>query len=487
MSRADWPKAHLLRRAAFSASPDEWAEARAYSYDELVDWLVDYGNEPDDVEMHLGDPAYVLVTPPRGASFSPNTVISDARQRWLFRMVHTRRPLEEKMTLFWHNFFATAYGKIAGIYGGTEATRMIAARPSEDPGRAEGHVVTLRKHATGNFRELLTAVAKDPAVLVWLDGRTNIRTRPQENFARELMELFSVGIGFHTESDVYAGARVFTGWNLQRTGATNDPAGRYEFVYNASQHDTGSKTFSFPVYANGSRVIPARSASDGVQDGLDLIDALARHPETARRLARRLFAFFVSEAVEPPAGFVERLAGVYLSQGLELKPVLRELFQSPEFTDPRHFYSRCSWPVEFVVRCLKEAGWTGYSLADAATPLAQMGQVLFDPPSVGGWRTGTAWFASASMLARMNFAAALARSQRSRLAAELAAIGRQPSTLVSYLSTRLLPVHLEPREHDALLAYVQGSGSWTGSTSQIQTKVGGLVHLILGSAEYQVL
>ena len=152
-------------------------------------------------------------------TFAPHLNITDARQRWLFRMVHSERPLQEKMALFWHNHFATAYTKIAGAYDGTEATRMLAAKPSEDRDGTKGQLELFREHALGNFRDLLIAVSKDPAILVWLDGRDNIATRPQENYAREIMELFTFGVANVVEDDVKAAARVFTGWNLQRLGA----------------------------------------------------------------------------------------------------------------------------------------------------------------------------------------------------------------------------------------------------------------------------
>jgi uncharacterized protein (DUF1800 family) len=167
--------------------------------------------------------------------FSPNTSIEDARQRWLFRMVHSQRPLQEKMTLFWHNHFATAYSKVAGAVGAVQATKMMALKAGELPG-PQGQIELLREHALGNFRNLLIEIAKDPAMVVWLDGRTNVRARPQENFAREVMELFTFGVGQYTEEDVYAAARVFTGWNLRNAtgGVTTDPATYYEFLPLAS-------------------------------------------------------------------------------------------------------------------------------------------------------------------------------------------------------------------------------------------------------------
>src|SRR5262249_25956085 len=153
----------------------------------------------------------------------------------------------------------------------------------------------------------------------------NTRAKPQENFAREIMELFTVGVGHYTEDDVYAGARVFTGWNMQQVGSAADGSRHWEFVYNANQHETTAKTFSFPIGSSGSRTIAARSAGDGMQDGLDLIDALAANPNTARYLATKLYRFFVSEFGAVNATFVDRIANVYLQSRYDMKAVLREV------------------------------------------------------------------------------------------------------------------------------------------------------------------
>ena len=285
---------HLLRRAAFGATEEDVARYSAMPYVAAVERLLTYDNIPDDVDSKIGQSGYVGITARAANGFQPQSNIDDARQRWLFRMVHSQRPLQEKMALFWHNHFATAYSKIAGTFNGTEATRMLASKPSDDPDRVVGQIELFRQNALGNFRDLLTAVAKDPAMLVWLDGRLNVRGRPQENFARELMELFTMGVGTFQETDVYAGARVFTGWNLARPNN-----GYYAFTYVAGQHDIDAKEFSFPIYANGGRVIPARAAAQGMQDGTDLIDAVVRHPATGPRLARKLYDFFMNETDAP--------------------------------------------------------------------------------------------------------------------------------------------------------------------------------------------
>src|SRR6185436_5115755 len=139
---------------------------------------------------------------------------------------------------FWHNHFATGYNKIAGTYGAAEGARYLAAKASEDPGRVRGQIEMLRDNALGNFRDILINIAKDTAILVWLDGRTNTKAKPQENFAREIMELFTMGVGTFAEADVYAGARVFSGWNLARPGT--GAARKYTFNYNVAQHETGA-------------------------------------------------------------------------------------------------------------------------------------------------------------------------------------------------------------------------------------------------------
>src|SRR5688572_16778038 len=331
---------HLLRRAGFGATSAEAATFSQRGFAATLDELVGYHRTPDDVDSLIGQPGYAAVVPTAGMaeSFSPSTVINDARQRWLFRMVHARRPLQEKMALFWHQHFATAYSKIANAVGGVGATQMMSATRAEHPAGLWSQLELFRDYALPNFRDLLFEVARDPAMLYWLDGRLNTRARPQENFAREVMELFTIGIGQFTEADVYAGARVFTGWNLQQIGARDDPNSFYQLFYNAAQHDTNAKTFSFAIYADGSRTIAARAAGNGMQDGLHLIAALARHPHTARRLARRLWTYFVSEIQAPDEAFVEQIATVYLQSDCHMAPTVRAVLVSRAFGAPSSYF-----------------------------------------------------------------------------------------------------------------------------------------------------
>ena len=216
MPRGDRVLEHVLRRLGFGADPSEVGRYAGRSIGSVIDTFLNYEQEADDVDTHIGSPDYIAVTT-RG-QFSPNTVINDARQRELFRMVHSTRPLQEKMALFWHNHFATAYSKIAGAVGQDRATRMMDNDPGSLDGSEPGQIQKLRQFGTGSFPNLLLTMAKDPAMIYWLDSQLNTRTRPQENFGREIMELFSMGIGNYTEADVYAAARVFTGFNWQIVG-----------------------------------------------------------------------------------------------------------------------------------------------------------------------------------------------------------------------------------------------------------------------------
>ncbi len=477
---ADDSIAHLLRRAGFGASPDDLARFGSKSYGAAVDALVNYQSTPDDVDGKIGQAGYVGTT--SNGPFSPNTVISDARQRWLFRMVHSARPLQEKMTLFWHNYFATGYTKVSQA-GQMDGTRLMAAKASEDVKGQQGQIEKLRANALGTLNNLLNTIATDPAMLIWLDGNTNTKNNPQENFGRELMELFSRGVGFYTEQDVYAAARVFTGWNLRIDRGAGDGSNAYSFVYNANLHETAPKTFSFPIYSDGSSTIPSRAASEGMQDGLDLINALSMHPETARRVVTKLYHFFISETVPPSAAFIDQLALIYLRNGSNIRPVVQNILLSSQFTDPSIFFTRYAWPAEYVVRAIKETGWTGFSLGTTLTPLVNMGQQLFEPPDVAGWDLAESWFSTGKMLARMNFASTLAGNQKFRLGTAAAPARGSAQALVSFMLDKMTPAAADSMYPD-LVAYA-GTGAWTGSDAQLQTRASGLAHLILGSAEYQ--
>ncbi len=477
---------HLLRRAGFGASATEIQTYSDLGYATALDRLINYEHVFDNVDDLIGQPGYVGMT--IVGPFTPATNIAHARQRWLFRMVHTPRPLQEKMTLFWHNHFATAFSKIAGTITASDAARVMASKPGDDGANVEGQIELFRRMAVGNFRDLLLAVAKDVAMLIWLDGRTNVKAQPQENFARELMELFTFGVGHYTETDVYAGARVFTGWNMSARSSPTDPNGVYTFQYNANQHETSAKgPFSFPIYPDGGRTIPARAASAGIQDGIDLIDAVVAHPNTGPRLAQKLYAFFVNEVDPPDQSLIAAMASDFYRSNYEIKPMLIRLFSSAAFTDPSAFFKRYSWPAEFVARAIKEMGWSGFSVNDALNPMITMDQQLFEPPNVSGWSLGESWFTSGSMLARMNFAATLAGNQKFELRNAARGVVKSPENLVSWAMDRMTTPAFDSGSYGALLDYARAGGAWTGSDTQLATKASGVAHLIVGSGDYQLV
>ena len=222
-----------------------------------------------------------------------------------------------------------------------------------------------------------------------------------------------------------------------------------------------------------------------MQDGIDFITALALHPETARRLARKLWNFFVSELGAPDPAFVEAVAAEYLRNNTEMRPVVRYILGSSWFLDPGRSYTRYSWPVEFVVHAIREVGWQGFSVNSARTPLTNMGQTLFEPPDVAGWELGQGWFSTGAMLARTNFASTLASNQKFNLAEAAEPHRGSPGVFLDFFLERLSPPPYESVPYGELLAHITSNAPWTGSASQIRTKAAGLVKLIVGSADYQ--
>ena len=482
MSHLDPVVHHLLRRAGFGASQAEAASWNQLSMNAAVDRLVDYESVTEDVDQRIGSFGY-LGTTSRGP-FNPDNRITDARQRWLFRMVHSQRPLQEKMALFWHNHFATGFTKVAGQLGGPAASRAMASSMVGTGAPGRGQLELFRQHAVGSFRDLLLAVSQDPAMVVWLDGHKNVKESPQENYARELMELFTIGVGAHTESDVRAAARVFTGWSLRPQGTGRED--RYAtFFFDPRRHDSAPKTFSFAIYPDGRTTIPSRDTAAGFQDGVDLITALARHPATGPRLVEKLYRFFVNEVDPPDPGLVQQLTATYYATNFSVREVVRQLLRSSGFQDPRNYWPRHSWPAEFVVRLIKEVGWSGFTAAAALAPMANMGQILFEPPNVSGWATGPGWFSTGTMLARTNFAARLTENQRLALRTDALSSAQTPEALLNYFLDRLSLQPLAPEVRESFLGYLRAGVGSTDSAALVTTKASGLVHLLAGSGEYQ--
>ncbi|MBX9582495.1 MAG: DUF1800 domain-containing protein [Gemmataceae bacterium] len=354
--------AHLYRRAAFGPSPADTDRALADGPEKTLDRLMAGEPNPALPDDLLADTA--------GYYGDPNGL----RGWWLYAMLETGHPLREKLTLFWHNHFATSYGKV----------RSTALMREQN--------LLLRRHALGKFRPFLLDVSRDTAMLVWLDSNRNVKGAPNENFSREVMELFSLGVGNYTEKDVQEAARAFTGWH-------HDPEVE-RFEYNPDLHDDGSKT----VFGK-----------TGAWNGDDIVRLCCDRPACARFLVGKLYAFLVSET-PPPKGLLAPLEERFRAGDYDIADLVRTVLGSRLFFSAHAYHKRVKWPVEFAVGAVRavvpprpadpNVRWV--SVGDLTDPLGKMGQALFAPPNVKGWRTGTDWLNSATLLARNNFAETVA-------------------------------------------------------------------------------
>jgi uncharacterized protein (DUF1800 family) len=347
---------HLYRRAAFGASIDELRRAAA--------------DEPASVIRRLleGDPAHIQrdqELAEEGKQIAERNNAFDLRGWWLDRMLNTHHPLREKMTLFWHNHFATSINKIM---------RAELMHRQND---------LLRTHALAKFGPMLQQISKDPAMLIWLDSNSNVKGKPNENYGRELMELFSLGVhSVYTEKDIREAARAFTGWHTD--GA--------RFVFKSDLHDDDNKTVL---------------GKTGNLDGGDVVEICLSQDVCARFLVRKMYRFFVSESVVPPDSFIEPLAETYRKSGYDTALVVKTMLSSRHFFSAHAYRHRVKSPVEYCLGLVKALG-RGMIKPRALVPyLELMGQHLFAPPNVKGWEGGTAWLNTATILVRHNMAYAL--------------------------------------------------------------------------------
>jgi len=393
----DLPRAaHLLRRAGFAPSWNQLEEA------------VQNGCGPTIDRLLVGDPgseAFYDQAEISAESLLGSNNPTNLPAWWLNVMLHTPHPLREKMTLFWHGHFATSSAKVTEV-------RMMR--------RQHGY---LRQHALGRFGPLLSAVSKDPAMLIWLDSTTNHKTHPNENFGREVMELFCLGLGNYTEHDIKEAARAFTGWEVRQG----------EFRFNSYQHDPGAKTVL---------------GKTGSWTGDDVLGILLEQPATGRFLVRKLFRYFVSDAAEPPESLVEPLAQSLREHDYDMTWLLRTLLASNLFYSPHALRQKIKPPVDLAVGLLRALEGTAntYALAD---DLRILGQAVFFPPNVKGWDGGTSWINSSTLLARANLVWGLVSDEpkfKTRIHVErLAALGgindpaQQARRLVELLISFPLP------------------------------------------------
>ncbi len=383
---------HLLSRAGFGGSPGQLRTLADWGPEKSVDYLLNFEaapGEPADEGAFDRD----IMRPPnaeerqaqrRAAAARDEETLAQIRVRrqnaeqadreqvramqrwWLKRMIETGRPLEEKLTLFWHGHFATSY------------------RTVEDSFLLYKQNLLFRKHAAGNFGELLFGIVRDPAMINYLDNNDSRRNKPNENLAREIMELFSLGVGNYTEQDIKEGARALTGYTYK----DND------FEFDRGNHDTGNKAILGRV---------------GSLDGEDLVKAILEKRECARFIALKLYRFFAHDhpsgraAVDQAAkDVVKSLGDTLLRSKYELKPVLRRLFLSRHFYDPALRNQQIKSPVQLLVGTIRALGTPARDLKTLLDASNMMGQNLFHPPSVKGWDGGRSWMNTSTLFVRQN-------------------------------------------------------------------------------------
>jgi uncharacterized protein (DUF1800 family) len=386
--------AHLLRRAGFGPGEQELTEYTALGFDGAVSRLINYESVPEVADAVLPEEVGLQVW-------------------WLTKMLHTPRPLEEKMTLFWHGHLTSALQKV------------------KDPNAMQAQNALFRANALGNYGTLLRAISRDGAMIRWLDLQTNRKGAPNENYARELMELFTLGVGNYTEDDVDEVARAFTGWSAT-------PDGRFQF--NADQHDAAPKTIL---------------GQTGPFDGDNVSDMLAAHPTTARFMANKLFRFFAYPGAEPAV--IDRFADVHLQSSGSIKAVVEAILRSPEFSSERAYRALIKSPTELVVGALRALGAESVP-PQAVQSMRLLGQELFNPPNVAGWFGHRSWINAATLLGRFNVLGTVATQVGNPVLGgaplpQMLQGVTAPAARVQRVLDLLLDGEAGSDERDALLAY----------------------------------
>ena len=454
--------AHLMRRAGFGATTEELDRFESIGYEATVDELV---NPPE--EQPAGEMALLLRYMP--GCLLPGGVPLPGQYNWMYNMITTQRPLEEKVALFWHHVFATGNSKV------DNCDQMLE------------QLVMFRHYGTGNYREMLVQVSKNPAMIYWLDNNENHRDAVNENWGRELLELFSLGVSNYTEVDVREASRAFTGWTIMPK-LPRQPFGRFpwSFEYLGEDHDDGEKTFL---------------GHTGNLNGEDIIDIIVKEPATARFICRHLYNFFVADEVQVPAWTIEpardeealdMMCTAFEESGYEMKAVLKLMFNSEFFKSAR--FAKIKSPAEVVASTLKLVGTYRTpepSIPDIGPQAGYMGQSLLDPPSVEGWYTGSEWINSGSLLARINFVAdrvadtSLPGVQKIIESMKTEGISTPEQLIEASLEHMgYLDIGEETRQQLMDHAKAEGNMDWTNEEAS-GVRVGEMLALVGATTEYQ--
>jgi uncharacterized protein (DUF1800 family) len=439
--------AHLYRRAGFGATAEELDRGVKDGHAKTLDRVLKGEPEGEDFTRTSDFMASERSMPP-GA---PQQRLS---AWWLDRMLKSRHPLREKMTLFWHDHFATSNAKVQNARFMLAQYRLMQA------------------HALGSFAELLTQMGTDPAMLVWLDTVTSTKAAPNENYARELMELFSLGIGNYTETDIRQAAKAFTGYEIKEGKGT----------FNRRQHDTGEKT------------VFGRS---GKFTGEDVAKLCLDHPACPRFIVRKLYKFLVSDTDVPVAALIDPLAEEYRKSGFDTGKLVSTILRSNAFFAPSAYRAKIKSPVEFAVSTVRTLEGTAGTLP-LAEALEGLGQVLFAPPSVKGWDGGPAWLNAQTLLGRNNLALALTSTEDTRFgsrcdpAALFAKRGAKgDAEQVDFLLGLFLQGDAPATARDKLLDYLKTAKAvkypayWSADDGA-NYRARAVAHLVLTLPEYQL-
>jgi uncharacterized protein (DUF1800 family) len=436
---------HLYRRATFGATLADLDAGLKNGPDKMISAILTGGAGLAEFDRRMMPLAETLARYNNGASLSA---------WWLARMLYTPHPLQEKMTLFWHNHFATSNAKV-------QSARFMVEQ-----------YMLLRKHALGNFGTLLKSMSYDPAMLIWLDGRGSVKGNPNENYARELMELFSLGIGHYTEKDIREAARAFTGWQIR--GA--EPA------FDKAQHDDGIKTVL---------------GQTGKWNPDDIVRICLEQKSAPGFLCGKLFRFFISDTMAPSPELIEPLAEQYRKSGFDTGALVRTILASNLFFSEEVYRTKVKAPVDFILGIVKtQEGRVGTTALAAA--LEQLGQNLFNPPSVKGWDGGQAWLNGQTLLFRQNLALALTSTEDPRFGTRVdpAALARKhdrktDDELVDFFLKLFLQGDVPADSRDRLLAYQKKSHAikvpvyWTEQDAA-DHRIRALCHLVLTLPEFQL-
>ena len=459
--------AHLMRRAGFGATRDELDQRVAKGYEATVEKLVDpEGSGIPAVDRDLMVRYFPAIEIPSSPGNGKSTVA--------YHMLTTKRPLEEKMAFFWHNVFATGNSKVDNP---TELVRQIDM---------------FREHGLGSYHNLLVELAKNPAMLFWLDNNESHKDAPNENWGRELLELFPMGVGNYSEKDVFECSRAFTGWTVSRK-IPRFPYGRFywDFEYDPEDHDDSEKVFL------GHR---------GNFNGEDIIDIVVRQPATARFIARHLYNFFVADEAQVPAwqhtpprdpAAIEIIEKAFVTSGYDMRSTMRALFNSEFFKGESVRWAKVKSPVELVVGTLRLVGdWQTPrpGIQAVADECEYMGQELLNPPSVEGWHTGAEWIDSGALVSRINYAAD--RLSNTDLPGIQSIIGRirpkgamSPAELVDSCLDLIGPLDVSEGTRIEMMSTAEQQGEVRWDTEQASTasarRVGDMLALIAASREFQ--